>query len=106
MVVFCYTMSLMDSLATLLPNVLQKRGIKDEAIAAHIVHCATQWLHEHLPDFREEVEAKKFMEETLVLSVSNPIAAQECQSLAHDLLSSLQKDFPSLKIEKVRIMRQ
>ena len=96
----------MDSLATLLPNVLQKRGIKDEAIAAHIVHCATHWLHEHLPDFREEVEAKQFTQGTLILSVANSVASQECQALAHDLLASLSADFPSVKIEKVRIMRQ
>lgn len=99
-------MSLMDSLATLLPNVLQRRGIKDEAIAAHIVHCANCFLHEHLPDFREEVEAKQFTQGTLVLSTSNSIAAQECQALTQDLLAFLQSAFPSTKLEKVRILRQ
>ncbi len=95
----------MYSLSSLLPKVLQKRGIKGEVDAALVVHRANLWIQKHLPDFREEIEAWTYREGLLIISTANSIAAQECQSQSHDLLASLHTDFPSMTIEKVRIVR-
>ena len=92
----------MDHISLLLPKVLRKRGIKDQADASLVVHTATQWLEGKVSGVRPT----KFAAGTLFIETTTSIAAQECQSLAHDLLDVLKDSFPAMKIEKVRIVRQ
>ena len=92
----------MDHISLLLPKVLRKRGIKDQADASLIVYTATQWLEGKLPGVRPT----KFTTGTLFIEAATSIAAQECYALTQDLLAALQSNFPSITIDRVRILRE
>ena len=91
----------MDSVSSLLPKVLRKRGIKDEADASLVVFAANEWLKKHAV----LAMAKKLNGGTLFIEVASSIAAQECHGKSTDLLEEMQKQFPGILIENVRILR-
>lgn len=93
--------SSMDSVSSLLPKVLRKRGIKDEADASLVTFAANQWMKEHAI----LAEAKKLNGGVLFIEVASSIAAQECHGKTVDLLEEMQKQFPGIGVENVRILR-
>lgn len=93
----------MDRLSTLLPKALRKRGLKDQADASLVVHTAQTWLKEK---GLEDASAEKLENGTLFIEVESSIAAQECHAQKEELLSSLQKTFPTIAVNQVRIMRK
>jgi len=95
----------MDHISALLPKVLAKRGIKGEADASHVVFGASQWLREKSGGLAGAVAATKFTMGTLILEVRSSVVAQECMGLTEELLKSLQKRFPGVRIERIRILR-
>mgnify|MGYP001613404136 CR=1 FL=1 len=95
----------MDSLRSLLPKVLSKRGIKNQAVAALMVHKAQSWLIETLPGLREAIQVQKMQDRVLVIACQNSIAAQECMQLAGRLLEYLEKECGSAP-ERVQMIRQ
>ena len=99
-------MNQMDSIATLLPKVLAKRGIKNEADASFIVFAAEQWLKEQGAERAIAVTATKFTAGTLVLEARSSVAAQECMGYAEELLEHLRKRFPGIAMERIRILRE
>ena len=95
----------MDHIATLLPKVLRKRGIKDEAEASLVAFTADRWFTAFAPDIVPQVQVTKFMDRTLFLKVESSIAAQECYARNEELLLYLRKEFPAIPCEKVCILR-
>ena len=95
----------MEHISTLLPKVLRKRGIKDEADASLVTFAAERWLKEYAEDIVPQVQATKFMDRTLFLKVESSIAAQECYARNEELLLHLRKEFPAIPCEKVCILR-
>ena len=99
-------MPVMDHIAILLPKVLRKRGLKDEADAAYVVHTANQWIRENMGELAQDIRATKFVSPVLVLGTSSSVAAQECTGRNEELLSHLRERLPGLPIERVRFLRE
>lgn len=93
----------MEKIATLLPKVLRKRGLKDEVDASHVVHIANLWLKEH--GAPEDAAATKYKNGTVIVTVQNSVSSQECHGLSQDLLKKLRIMFPALRLEKILILR-
>lgn len=82
----------MDSLRSIIPKVLSKRGIATQAHASLLVHKAQEWLLEVLPSLSAELRVQKVQNRVLVIECENSIAAQECAQLSARLLEYLQKE--------------
>lgn len=93
----------MDHISTLLSKALRKRGLKDQADASLVVYTAQKWLKEK---GLKNATAEKLDNGALFIEVESSIAAQECHAQKEDLLSSLQKTFPDIAVNQVRIMRK
>lgn len=93
----------MDRVSFLLPKVLQKRGLKDEVDASHLVHFANAWLREQKAP--EDALVAKYRNGVVVITVENSTSAQECYELSEDLLQALHKKFVLLPLEKIHILR-
>ena len=94
----------MERISFLLPKVLQKRGLKDEVDASHIVHIANVWLKEN--GAPEDASAMKYQNRVLVIEVSTPVSAQECHGLSSDLLQILRTKHTALPPERILILRK
>lgn len=79
----------MDSLQSLLPKVLKKRGLHGQATASLVVHLANQWLSEHLGPLGPQLRAEKCEQGVLVISAENSIAAGELVQRQEELLRAL-----------------
>lgn len=82
----------MDSLRSIIPKVLSKRGIATQAHASLVVHKAQAWLNEVLPALAAELTVQKVQDSVLVIECKNSIAAQECAQLSSRLLEYLRKE--------------
>lgn len=92
----------MDHISTLLPKVLRKHGLKDEADASHIVFTAQEWLNAR---GQASASVTKFQDCTLFIEVQSSVDAQECHALTGELLTFLQNKFPDNKLEHIRLIR-
>lgn len=96
----------MDHISHLLPKTLKKHGLMQEAKASLIVHHATLWLHEHLPDYFAEVRVRKCQDKALIIEVQHSTAAQECQMQTAELLTHLQEECGlAEEVESIRLVR-
>jgi hypothetical protein len=95
----------MDTVGSILPKVLRKRGLAAHADAAHITLRAHQWITKALPEVADAVVARSFSHAVLTLEYSHSIVAQECQPMLPALKQYLQREFPKLKLEEVRLLR-
>jgi len=95
----------MDSLQSLLPKVLRRRGLQGQATASLVVHRAQDWLRSRLPEFAAELEVKKVQDGVLVIACRHSIASQECHGLSADLLRALQSEFPAQAPRELRLIR-
>jgi len=95
----------MDHIRTLLPKVLRKRGLHDQADAALVVYHAQRWLVEHLPSFQKELSVTHYKDGSLVITSSHSIAAQECKAVQEDLCSYLREECDHSGIKEIRINR-
>lgn len=95
----------MDKVSALLPKVLRKRGIKDEADASLVVHTANQWLQQQDGILATSVAAMRFAQNTLTFCTQSSVAAAEMHARTSDLLQALRERFPALEIEQVRVLR-
>lgn len=94
----------MDSLKSLLPKVLRKRGLHDHAKASLIVHLANQWMQSSFGPFAQTLHAQTFERGTLVIAAESSVAAQEMALQESALKSAMQQQGHS--IEQVRIVRR
>ncbi len=93
----------MEHISTLLPKILRKRGIKEEADASLVTYVAEQWLKAqgNSPDAR----VTKLCAGTLFIEVASSVAAQELHAKSEELLAALRERFPDLPQTTVRIVR-
>jgi hypothetical protein len=94
----------MDRLSTLLPKVLRKHGIKDEADASLVVHRANIFLHQK--NLTEGVTATTYEQGTVCIEVTTSILSQETYTVSDELLHELRAQFPHCAIEQIRIVRE
>ncbi len=95
----------MDSLASLLPNVLRKRGLLEHAEASHVIFKANEWLHTTFPDYADSLKASKFQHGTLLIECADSIVAHECQQDLGKLLSYLQGLDQPKEVRDIRLVR-
>lgn len=98
-------MKAMDSLRSILPKVLSKRGLKTQVEASHAVLLAQQWLERALPSLKGELTVKKLSHATLSIECNHSIASQECQQLLPFLLEYLQRETKNLSVTDIRLVR-
>ena len=80
----------MDHLSSLIPAVLRKRGLYDEAHASMIVYRTKKWLEETYPDIASVLHPHALKDGILTIHVGHSFAQQEGAALAQELLSFLQ----------------
>jgi hypothetical protein len=95
----------MDHVSLILSKVLRRRGLAPHADAAQVAHTARQWLHAKLSDHRSDISVSSFKEGTLTIGCTHSIAAQECQSVGHELLEFLRQEMPKIVFSSIRIVR-
>jgi len=95
----------MDSLRSLLPNVLRKRGLYAHASATLVTYQAQRWLEQELPAFKGAIAATRFANAVLSLTCTNSIAAQECHQLLPSLKEFLARECPDAALSEIRIVR-
>ncbi len=95
----------MDQVGSILPKVLRKRGLHLQADAAQVTFRAQEWLGKALPSLLDHLCVRSLSHATLTIETSHSTVAQECQPLLPGLLQYLQKEFPRVKIEEIRLIR-
>lgn len=95
----------MDSLQSLLPKVLRKRGLQAQASASLVTFQAQRWLEKELPAFKEAVKVTTFTDTVLSVSCAHSIAAQECHHLSRALKEFLLQECPSAAVSEIRLLR-
>lgn len=95
----------MDRAFSLLPGVLNRRGLKDHAQSALAVHKAKQWLDERLPSCKGEVRISKVADGVLYLECTHSIVLQECAGIVPEMKDFLAKECAFLPVSEVRITR-
>ena len=95
----------MQHIKSLIPKVLGRRGLKDQAAASHIVYCAKKWLKKHHPILNEQYTVVTFAEAELCIRVENSIVAQEMAQLA-ELLKKHLNAISDITVESIRIIRK
>ncbi|MEK7563383.1 MAG: hypothetical protein AAB544_03245 [Patescibacteria group bacterium] len=82
----------MDHISSLIPNVLRKRGLYDEAQASMVVFRAKKWLQENRPDSASSLEPKKLMGGILLIEAAHSLSTEEQALLTAELLPFLQTE--------------
>lgn len=95
----------MDSLSSILPRVLQKRGLHGHAMAAMVTHRAQEWLHAALPHCIAQLHVESLKDGVLTIASAHPIAAQECMPLLPSLTEFLQRECKGCTVREVRMIR-
>jgi hypothetical protein len=76
----------MDKLSNLIPRVLNKRGLKDEAGASYVTFLTAQWIEENLPEYTSYLSVSKKSDTTIVIESDHAIASQELSQVKEVLL--------------------
>ncbi len=95
----------MDKVSSVIGSVLRRRGLRDHAEGALVVHRCEAWMSEHMPHVREFVVVRSFKDGILLLACSNSVAAQECTGASDSLLKDLRANCPFATIKSVRVDR-
>jgi len=95
----------MDRLFSVLPKVLRKRGLTEQAEGALVVHRAQRWMSERLPVLESYIRVQKVKDGVLYVNCQHSVAMQECQAVIGDLRVYLQTECPFSRIQEIRVIR-
>ncbi len=95
----------MDSLSSILPKVLHRRGLHGHAMAAMATHRAHDWLRAALPHCIAQLHVESLKDGVLTISATHPIAAQECMPLLPSLKEFLMRECKGCTVREVRMIR-
>lgn len=95
----------MDSLSSILPKVLHRRGLHRHAVAALVTHKAFDWLRAAVPHCIDQLHVDSLKDGVLTISTTHPIAAQECMPLIPALTDFLTRECKGASVREVRLMR-
>lgn len=95
----------MDSLRSVIPGVLRKRGLFKHAEASHVTFSAQRWIEMMLPRFKGDIAVQELSDATLTISCRHSIASQECTPLITELQEYLAHEFPTSRILEIRLIR-
>jgi len=83
----------MERLSTVLPSVLEKRGIAHHAFAALVCRRAEAWLGANLPAvLHDHLRIGGYRSGELCITTATSLAAQECQLAVPALQKALQEE--------------
>ena len=94
----------MDKLSSLIPRVLNKRGLRDEASASHVTYLSMLWIQENLPDCSQYLVVSKHSAAVLHVESDHSIASQELSQVSQALLDYL-NSHDGISIDDIRISR-
>jgi hypothetical protein len=95
----------MDSLRSLLPKVLRKRGLHGQAVSSLVTFRAKQWLDRELPALADMFEVKSYANAILTIACGNSIAAEECHFLLPSLQEHLSRECSGIVLTEIRLIR-
>lgn len=95
----------MDKISRLIPKVLNKRGLGDQAVASYVVYLAKEWFSEHLDIPLDGVHVTALSEGILCIESDHAIVSQELHQQTDELLVYLNK-IDSVSVREVRIIRK
>ncbi len=96
----------MDRAFSLLSGVLNRRGLKDHAISALVVHKARFWLRERLPSSDGFVHISKIADGVLFIQCNHSIMLQECTGVIPEMKEFLARECPFLVVSDIRVVRE
>lgn len=94
----------MDRISQLVPRVLAKRGLKDQAGASYAVFLAKEWISEHAPPCTELCSVHSLSDSVLEIHADHPIILQELHQQAVALKEYL-NGFEGISVTDIRIIR-
>ena|SRR3989344_6074047 len=94
----------MDRVKDLIGRVLRKRGLQNEAAAAHAVYLANAWIASAMPLFVSTARAINVKDNTLLIECTHSVAAQEVMQRAQELEKYLKKEV-SIPLSGIRVLR-
>jgi hypothetical protein len=94
----------MDKLSHLIPRVLNRRGLKNEASASYVTYLATQWIEENMPEHVQALSVSKKTDTRLCIDSDHPIASQEL-SLVIEQLKGYLNSHEGIQIDEILISR-
>lgn len=96
----------MDSVKTLLPKVLKKRGMYDVMMATHLLRETEQWIAVAAPDFLDAIHVKTFANGIITIEADNAIAMMALNPLRSTCIAHLQKILPECAVSQIKITRK
>lgn len=94
----------MDKLSHLIPKVLQKRGLKDQANASYAIHLANTWMQQNLPALSENMHATSLSGGIVYISVNDATSEQELTKVSAELKQYLNR-IEDISVLEIRILR-
>lgn len=79
----------MDKVSDLIPRVLSRRGLKDQANASYVTYAATEWITQNMPMFSDAIHVLSLKDSVLKIACDHPIASQELVQQVEALRSHL-----------------
>ncbi|MDD5054801.1 MAG: DciA family protein [Candidatus Peribacteraceae bacterium] len=95
----------MDRAFSILPKVLNHRGLADAAYSGLILQRASAWIREQLPDYAASLHPSQLKDGVLMIEGSHSIAVAECSQHCQDLLAHLASAVPEAPVRSVRVVR-
>ncbi len=95
----------MDSLRSILPKVLRKRGLHIQVQASHVTHLAQEWLDKTLPDLVGTLSVERLRHATLVITCRHGVAAQECVPVLPALKEYLRRECGPSTVAEIQLLR-
>jgi hypothetical protein len=94
----------MDKLSNLIPRVLRRRGLNDEATASYVTYLANQWIEDNLVEHKASLHVFKLTGCKLFIHSDHPIASQEL-SLVQEQLTTYLNSHEAMAIDEIMISR-
>ena len=94
----------MDRLSHLVPRVLAKRGLQDQAGASYAVYMATNWIAEKLPPCKDLSNVRSLSDTVLEIHADHPIILQELRQQSESLKQHL-NSLAGVTVTEIRISR-
>lgn len=94
----------LSSIRDLLSGSVKRAGIRRQIDAALLIEFANRMIPAYLPAFRQtDVSAVSYQKATIRLRATNASASYLMRNHEIDFLEKLQREFPSIPIEKIQI---
>ena len=95
----------MDRISNLVPKVLKRKGLSDQATASYAVFLANECISEQFPDFVDIARAEKLSGGVLHISADTPHAVQEIEAIAESVLHHVNR-YEGISVNEIRVFRK